>query len=426
MKIWIMCTGEPVPFLPDEAGDRFLRAGKISQYLTSQGHDVTWWTSRFDHYSKRFRDVQPNIPLRPSADSPELIFLDSIGYRRHMGPRRFIDHWQIGRAFKKLAPKLPRPEVILASFPLVETCAEIVAYGRERGVPTILDIRDLWPDILYERLSSKIGISAKGLFLPYESKCKHAFRNATRVIGITTGMQNWCYGRFGRDEAKRSVDAVFRQFKEKPQTTDLERPEHFNFWADKGVDITENRLRLVWSGSIIRDSDGPTLSAALDHLPENIAEKLQIIVCGTGSLLPELKAQAQKHPCLKCVGWIPNAELNTLLERSHIGLLCYLDRFDFQMATPNKVIDYCAAGMRILTNLDGEISTLAPESDLVINYPTGDARALADILARMSNQPDRYRRKSEAARTVFEKSFDAAQVLPELERYLLRTAAMRE
>lgn len=27
MKIWIICTGEPVPFLPDEAGDRFLRAG---------------------------------------------------------------------------------------------------------------------------------------------------------------------------------------------------------------------------------------------------------------------------------------------------------------------------------------------------------------------------------------------------------------
>lgn len=422
MKIWIICTGEPVPFLPDEVGDRFLRAGKLAQHLAAQGHDVTWWTARFDHYGKRQRDVPANTPIRPAPDGPEMIFLDSIGYQNHMGPRRFFDHWQIGRAFRRLAPTLDEPDVILAAFPLVETCANIVAYGRARGVPTILDVRDLWPDVLYERLAARIGFSTKGMFVPYEVQCAHAFRGADRVVGITNGMQNWCYDRFGRDERMREVDAVFRQFKQKPGAVELADPAHFQFWSDKGVDLNDGRTRLVWSGSIIRDSDGPTLVKALDLLPAGIEERLQVVVCGTGSLLPDLQALADRRPFLKCVGWVPNAEVNTLLERSHVGLLCYLDRFDFQMATPNKVIDYCAAGMRILTNLSGELQTLAPGSDLIINYPTGGARALADIIATIADQPDVYRVKYERARRVFAEEFDAAQVMPAFERYLVATA----
>jgi len=75
-----------------------------------------------------------------------------------------------------------------------------------------------------------------------------------------------------------------------------------------------------------------------------------------------------------------------------------------------------------LTNLSGELQTLAPGSDLIINYPTGGARALADIIATIADQPDVYRVKYERARRVFAEEFDAAQVMPAFERYLVATA----
>jgi glycosyltransferase involved in cell wall biosynthesis len=424
VRIWILCTGEPVPFVPAEAGDRFLRAGKLAEYLKSQGHDITWWTARFDHYGKQFRDVAGNTPLQLSDTAPRMIFLESCGYQRHFGPRRFLDHWQIGRAFRKLAPDQPKPDVILASFPLVELCSEAVAFGSKHNVPVILDIRDLWPDVIYDRLTAKTGFSGEGFFFPYERLCKRAFQNADRVIGITKGMQEWCYARFGRGSGRRAVDAVFRQFKPRPVEPDTDWPAIERFWRGKNIDLNADVTRLVWTGSIIADSDGPTLLEAIGRLPASTANTLEIIVAGRGPLVPTVEELARKQQCLKYVGWIGNAEMNALLERSHIGLLCYLDRFDFQVATPNKIIDYCAAGMRILTNLTGEVRLLSDDPDLVINYPTGDAKALSGLLNEIANHPDTYRKKFPPARTVFDAEFDAAIVLPAFEAYLRETAGL--
>ncbi len=419
MKIWILCTGEPVPFLQSEAGDRFLRAGKIAEYLTQKGHDVTWWTARFDHYSKSFRDVSGNVPIRLSGTAPNMVFLNSCGYSRHIGVRRLVDHWQIGRAFRKLARQQPKPDLILASFPLVELCYEAVLFGQRNGIPVVVDIRDLWPDIIVHRLSRRIGFCAKIIAIPYEILCKHTFRRADRVIAITKGMQRWCYGRFGRDLSKQEADAVVRQFKERPSYEHCKADEQYEFWAKKDIDLSSRVTRLVWTGSIIKATDGPALLDAVKLLPKGIEDHLQIVVAGRGDMVPDIEVVAEKHPCLRYVGWIGNTEMNFLLEHSHIGLLCYLDRFDFQMATPNKIIDYCAAGMRILTNLTGEVRQLSNDDRLVINYSTGDAKSLSKMLVKIAFEHNEFRKKFEPARRVFNDQFDSSHVLPEFETYLL-------
>lgn len=418
MRIWIFCTGEPVPFLSEESGQRFLRAGKLAQYLHQQGHEVTWWTARFDHYQKQFRPVAENCPVRPSRDGPNMIFLESCGYKRHIGPRRFFDHWQIGRAFRKVAGQQDKPDIIIASFPLIELCHEVVIYGKEHNVPTVIDIRDLWPDIIYERLKEKIGFSTRWLFRPYERMCKVIFQQADHVIGITKGMQEWCYDRFGRSVSKKQTDGIFRQFKVRPAPLGEANSKYQDYWTAKGVDLNAPVVRCVWSGSLIQDSDGHTLLKAIQALPDGIEHKLQIIIAGDGSLVPEIQAVAAECPTLKYVGWIGNDEMNVLLEKSHIGLLCYLDRFDFNLATPNKVIDYCAAGLRILTNLTGEVAALSPDLDYIVPYRTGDALDLARLLQNIANDPERFYPKSDIAHEIFNHKFDAEKVLPAITKYL--------
>jgi hypothetical protein len=217
MRVWVLCTGEPIPFLAAESGDRFLRAGRLAGYLTERGHEVIWWTARFDHFTKTHRDIESNKVLDLGVNAPKMVFLESVGYQNNISLRRFMDHWQIGRAFRNLSAQLEKPDVIISSFPLVELCDEAVEFGKKNNVPVILDIRDLWPDALYERLQQKIGISGQGLFFPYERLCRRTFHNADRVIGITHGIQNWCYDRFGRPEQYKSVDKFIRQFKDRPQ-----------------------------------------------------------------------------------------------------------------------------------------------------------------------------------------------------------------
>src|SRR5688572_12390199 len=50
IKVWLVTAGEPLPLGKQE--QRLLRAGLLARYLVAAGHEVTWWTSTFDHTSK--------------------------------------------------------------------------------------------------------------------------------------------------------------------------------------------------------------------------------------------------------------------------------------------------------------------------------------------------------------------------------------
>ena len=55
MRVWLVKVGEPLPI------DRMVRPfryGVLAQMLASEGHEVTWWTSTFDHVTKKQRYAQ--------------------------------------------------------------------------------------------------------------------------------------------------------------------------------------------------------------------------------------------------------------------------------------------------------------------------------------------------------------------------------
>jgi len=421
MHIWIVATGEPVPFQPDEANDRFHRAGKIAQYLKGKGHEVVWWTARFNHSQKTQRQVAENIPVFLDKDTPTMVFLGSQGYEKNVSLKRFKDHWQLGKAFCKTSVTLEKPDLIFCAYPIIELAYQVTLFGKMNDIPTILDIRDLWPDIIYDR----IPLPFDRWLLPYEYLAKKSFQTADGVVGLTSGMLRWGQKRFRRSSEKFVSDRVFSQIKDISENSNITKEQAVEIWRSKGVDLLADKTRLVWVGNIDGEaSDGETLLEALKLLPEAVQESLEIIICGRGSLVPEVEKLATTMNCLIYAGRVNNIELNALLNSSHIGLLCYLDRKDFQMSIPNKVADYCAAGLRILTSLSGEIMTLSSDRDMILNYRSGKSESLAAKIVEISEQPDHYRSTCPSSRRAFEKHLDAHKVLPELEKYFLKTISV--
>ena len=52
MKVWLVKLGEP---LPVDGNRRLHRYGILAEMLSQKGHEVTWWTSTFDHWDKKQR-----------------------------------------------------------------------------------------------------------------------------------------------------------------------------------------------------------------------------------------------------------------------------------------------------------------------------------------------------------------------------------
>lgn len=415
MRIWVIKTGEPVPHLPAEAGDRLFRAGLMAQTLHERGHSVTWWTAQFHHQLKIMRDVIPSTPLHPNPNGPEMIFLPSRGYTSHLSPKRFLDHRDVRRAFTALASDQLRPDVIVCAWPTIDLAFAATEFGRAHGVPVVLDIRDLWPDIFYERITAKTGLPFKGYFIPWERMGRKAMQNADAVISITEGILEWGQQRFARD--KNARDRVFYQSQSaSPFTEDLA------YWTDKGVDLDAPKTRLIWAGTLISDLDIQTLLNAIEGLPIRAAKELEFIFCGSGDLAPRIEEMAARLPHVVFGGWASQGALAALYQRSHIGMMCYLDRFDFQLSIPNKVADFTRFSLRILTNLGGEMERVLGPEDLLIRYPTGDIDALRTKLIEIAEDPETYRATAPHARGLFDRLFDAGTVMPEFAEYIEQIA----
>lgn len=415
MRIWIIKTGEPVPHLPAESGDRLFRAGLMAQTLHARGHEVTWWNAQFHHQLKTMRDVTPSTPLRPNPDGPDMIFLPSRGYTSHISPRRFLDHRDVRRAFSALAPKQPRPDVILCAWPTIDLAFAAVQFGRANNIPVVLDIRDLWPDIFYERITAKTGLPFKGYFIPWERMGRKAMQGADGVISITQGMLEWGQTRFARAPIAR--DRVFYQSQSATPVA-----EDLAFWQGKGVDLDAPKTRLVWAGTLISDLDIQTLLDAIEALPEAAARELEFVFCGSGDLSSRIEEMAARLPHVVFAGWVDQSALSALYARAHIGMMCYLDRFDFQLSIPNKVADFTRSNLRILTNLSGEMQRVLGPEGLLIPYPTGDANALRSTLEDIAANPSTYRAPARGACALFDRLFDADTVMPEFAEYIEQIA----
>lgn len=411
MRAWIIKTGEPVPHLPSESGDRLFRAGLMAQVLLERGHEVTWWSAQFHHQLKTMRDVPASVPLRPNPDGPEMIFLPSRGYTSHISPKRFLDHRDTRHAFTALAPTQPRPDVILCAWPTIDLAFAAVEFGRAHSIPVILDIRDLWPDIFYERITAKTGLPFKNYFLSWERMGKRAIQGADGVISITQGMLEWGQNRFVR--ARNEHDRVFYQSQ---SATDLD--EDLAFWRDKGIDLSAPKTRLIWTGTLISDLDIQTLLSAIEALPDDATRELEFVFCGSGDLTPRIEEMANRLPHVVFGGWVSQGALNALYSQSHIGMMCYLDRFDFQLSIPNKVADFTRSNLRILTNLKGEMERLLGPENLLIPYPTGDVDALRDRLVEIANAPEIYRALAPNARALFNRVLNADVVMPAFAEYV--------
>ena len=144
LNVWIVAAAEPLPML--DGGFRPFRCSLLSTALTARGHQVTWWTSDFDHMRKapRFGEFR-SIPV---DDRLSLNLLPGPTYRRNISLRRVLHHHLMARRFStEAARSSPLPDVIFACLPPLELAERAVEYASSRAIPVIVDIRDLWPDL---------------------------------------------------------------------------------------------------------------------------------------------------------------------------------------------------------------------------------------------------------------------------------------
>lgn len=400
MNVWLITVGEPLP--TDSGTPRLLRAGIIAQLLRDRGHQVVWWSSSFDHQSKTQRCQGYQQVMLPSGAALHL--LPGRSYKSTVSLARIGNHKDNARAFAEAARAQPtRPDVMVCSYPTLELCEEAIRFGREQGIPVVVDVRDLWPDIFREVLPGYLWPLLRLALARMYRQSERVMRSASAVIGITDDFVKWGLTRGSRRRGPFDQSYAMA-YVEKPPSADVLAQAQAKWHA---LGIRAEHLNFVFFGTIGRQFD---MSTVIDAARQTVDPRVRFILCGTGDRLHEYKAEAAGAANLIFPGWVDAPMIRILMQMAQAGLAPYKLSDNFNSNIPNKIVEYLAGGLPIITTLKGIPGRMLEEHGCGLVYDHGDARSLANAINTLCADTALQLIMANGATALYRQQFDAEEV----------------
>ncbi len=244
-----------------------------------------------------------------------------------------------------------RPTVVVGSSPhlLAPVAAWLVA--RLRRVPFVLEVRDLWPELLVDMGQLSAG---SRLYRALEMLAAWVVARADVVIVLAPGVRDALVERGADPERVHLV----------PNGTDPLPPVDDRDRCRRELGVAPGDLVVVYAGA-----HGPAngLELALDAAAELAHDhpEVRFVFVGDGATKAALVEQATREhlDSVRFDDARPKDQMPQVLGAADIGLhvLADVGLFTFGVS-PNKVFDYMAAGLAVLTNNPGDISALVTDN----------------------------------------------------------------
>lgn len=376
MRVWILQLDEP---LPTDPGGRRMRYGHLAEKLANTGHEVIWWTSRFDHFSKRVRPVAEHV-VKVSANY-QLRFLDGPSYRSNVSLTRAWSQIVRARAFRRQALETDRPDIILSAMPTLEMSDIGVELGRRWGVPVVVDVRDKWPDAFIPLFPKPARRIARVALTSEFRRIRRICRRATALFAVSNEYLNWGLRYAGR--SRRPGDAVFLLGYD-PQVTAAvsEAPDYL-----RAAGIEDHHFVVCFIGMFGVTYDLATVIKAARLMWQQGSHRVRFVLAGDGPRASEWKALASGLPNVVFPGWLSSrSQIGALLRRANAGLAAYHP--EAPQSLPNKPFEYFAGSLPVVSSLSGELADLLARERIGLTYRAGDPSELARCVSQLAATPE--------------------------------------
>jgi len=397
MRVWLTQTGEGYPF---QKGENLMRTGILAEELCNRGHDLKWWGSTFFHARKEelFADSR-ELKVR---DNYRIHLLKGISYSKNVSLRRYFHHKKLGMQFRKLAPLEPVPDVIVVSMPPYDLAYEAVRYARKRGIPVIVDIRDLWPDDFMDFLPHWVRPLAKLVLLDDYRRTKYVLGKSNSLVAVSRGFLEW-----GLSFAQRKTDdndkVLYLGASKGAQVHSMVlRDEVKNL-----IGALKNKKVFVFLGTFGKSYELFLLVELAKKFNIPDFEDVCFVLAGSGENFDLIKQSVKDLKNVYLPGWLKGEEISALLSASYAGMVPCRSRPN---TINNKPIQYLAFGLPLISSLEGEMVGIIDKYKIGFSYKPGDLEELIQITMRLIEDQSLRAELSENAESIFTELFDATQI----------------
>jgi len=406
MNIWLITSGEIIPLNKERA----FRIGILSTRLANAGHQVTWWTTTFDHQSKTF--LYGENTENQGMDGVIMIYLHArIGYKKNISLQRIRNHKMVSNSFCALAKEKEKPDLIFCSFPTIDLSYEAVKYGNKNDVPVIIDVRDLWPDFFFNPFPKWMHPVIKLVLYNYIKKTKYLFNHCNAITAISEGYLNWAFGYCKRQ--RNAADKVFPLGYERDANT-VTFNNYAEYFSEKGLDAS--KITVWFVGTFGQTYDLTTVIKAARELESKDLKDMQFVFTGDGEKMAEWLALASGLENVVFTGWANKEQLNYLSGIADIGLMAYSS--NAPQGLPNKLFEYMSGGFPILSSLKGETEEIINKYSIGLSYDADDTKSLLVKLQILANDTELRRQMGENGIKVFEREYASGIVYGKLVEYI--------
>lgn len=364
MNIWLV-NHYALP--PTQTGGT--RHYALARELICSGHQVTLIASSFSHFSLQDTHLRKGERWRHELiDEVPFLWLHTPAYAGNSVARLWnmlmfsVRVWA-GMGMRQLDP----PDVVIGSVTHLFGALAAERLATRRGIPFVLEIRDLWPQTLIElgKLSPR-----HPMVQVMERIERHLYRRAARIVTVLPGAVEHMVAK-GAGQSKI-------------------------VWIPNGVDFSRvpppkppgdnGRCTLVYAGSHgIANGLDTLLDAAALLQRDGWADRAQFRFIGDGPQKPRL-CQRARDEGIRNVSFdaaVPKADVYRVLQEADILLVTLknLPLYRWGMSL-NKLFDYLAAARPIVFGANVPANPVS-EAQAGLTVAPEDARAMAGAIKHL-------------------------------------------
>jgi len=400
MLVWLFKLGENIPV--DGNNPKLSRTAMLAEEFSTNGHNVVWWMSTYDHLTKRQRsDEDQTIDIRLNY---QIRMLHTPGYSKNVSLQRLRDHQIFDQRLKQEIQISQSPDVIIASYPTIGACQILINFAMEKKLPIFIDARDMWPDIFREYLPYLMHWFYPLIFKRQISSAVSIFNNATGIIGITDEFVEWAlsYTERSRDFFDHTAPLGYN----KSYISTKKSKESYDFWGK--YDLTNKDQIVCFFGVMSKKIDLDIVASALPALSKKFP-RFKLVLCGNGDEDEKIKQIFSKFKNVIFPGWVNKSQIKALMQISTLGLAPYVsNRPDFLISMPTKIIEYLSESLPVLTSLKGVSKKILLDNNCgrFFDDEPSFIRSVSDLL----NSKDELRKARTAANHLFECNYRGDEI----------------
>lgn len=357
MSVWIIAPSEPIP---KKTKNRIFREGKICNFFLKKEKKVTWFTSSFNHHQKKKYIFEKRNEYL--GNNYFIHYLKSLGYKKNFSFRRLLDHLVVGLDFFIFAIKAKKPEIIIASYPPIETAFFATFIAKLRKIRIVIDYRDAWPDTFLVNQNFLILNLLKVLLLPYFLMRHFILKNA-EIITISKGFSRYLLKKFNKKSSYFYLSSKERVAK---------KENNYFFIKKEKIEIKNSNFNIVFFGNYNKNKFNFNDINSISDKLSKLSKKIKIYLFGEKSFFSINTSPLKKNENIFYLDWINNKEIDEVLKISHVGLAPYKTTWDFKISIPNKISEYLSAGLPIIHSLRGETKLYLEKKKCGFYYQTSD------------------------------------------------------